>query len=355
MKNFSNFHNCPKSFPKVRKRVLNKCWVKFFEQFFCPVFHGGSSIRNVFKKSKIFQNSIIAQNRSQKCANVFWTCFGVIFSKIFFAQCSMEGRVCEMFLKNQKTFKIPKKPKIVPKSAQTRFEHVLRYFFRNFFLPSVPWRVEYSKCFQKIENISKFHNCPKSFPKVRKRVLNMFWGNFFENFFCPVFHGGRVFEMFLKKFKKFKIPKTPKIVPKLSKSVLNMFWGNFFEKFILPSVPWRVEYSKCFQKIENISKFHNCPKSFPKVRKRVLNMFWGNFFEIFFCPVFHGGSSLRNVFKKSKNFHNSKKAQNRSQKCANAFWTCFEVIFSKIFFAECSMEGRVFEMFSKNRKYFKIP
>ena len=38
----------------------------------------------------------------------------------------MEGRVFEMFLKNQKTFKIPKKPKIVPKSAQTRFEHVLR-------------------------------------------------------------------------------------------------------------------------------------------------------------------------------------------------------------------------------------
>ena len=256
MKNFSNFHNCPKSFPKVRKSVLNKCWVNFFEQFFCPVFHGGSSLRNVFKKSKIFQNSIIAQNRSQKCANVFWTSVGLTFSNNFFAQCSMEGRV---------------------------------------------------------------------------------------------------FEMLFKKLKKFKLPKTLKIVPKLSKSVLNMFWGKFFEKIFLPSVPWRVEYSKCFQKIENISKFQKRPKIVPKLSKSVLNMFWGNFFENFICPVFHGGSSLRNVLKKSKNFQISKNAQNRTQKCANAFWTCFEVIFSKIFFAQCSMEGRVFEMFLKNQKIFKIP
>ena len=42
---------------------------------------------------------------------------------------------------------------------------------------------------------------------------------------------GRVFEMFSKNQKTFKIPKTPKIVPKLSKSILNMFWGNFLKKF----------------------------------------------------------------------------------------------------------------------------
>ena len=46
------------------------------------------------KNFKIFKN---AQNRSQKRPNVFWTCFGVSFLKIFFAQCSMEGRVFEMF------------------------------------------------------------------------------------------------------------------------------------------------------------------------------------------------------------------------------------------------------------------
>ena len=41
----------------------------------------------------------------------------------------MEGRVFEMFLKNQKIFKIPKMPKFVPKSVQTRFQHVLGVIF----------------------------------------------------------------------------------------------------------------------------------------------------------------------------------------------------------------------------------
>ena len=70
---------CPKVFPKVSKRVLNMFWGKFFEKFY--------------------------------------------------AQCSMEGRVFENFLKNQKVFKIPKMPKSVPKSIQTCFEHVLVKFF----------------------------------------------------------------------------------------------------------------------------------------------------------------------------------------------------------------------------------
>ena len=37
----------------------------------------------------------------------------------------MEGRVFENFQKNQKFSKIPKMPKIVPKSVQTCFEDVL--------------------------------------------------------------------------------------------------------------------------------------------------------------------------------------------------------------------------------------
>ena len=81
------------------------------------------------KKSKKFQNSKNARNRPQKFPNVFWTCFGVIFSKKFFAQCSMEGRVIENFQTNQKIFKIPKMPKIVPKIVQTCFEDVLGWFF----------------------------------------------------------------------------------------------------------------------------------------------------------------------------------------------------------------------------------
>ena len=97
------------------------------------------------------------------------TCFRVIFSKKFNAQCSMEGRVFENSQKNQKNFKIPKMPKIVPKSMQTYFEHVLGQTFRKIFAQfSMECRVYEN--FQK-KNISKFQKCPKVFPKVSKRVL----------------------------------------------------------------------------------------------------------------------------------------------------------------------------------------
>ena len=53
----------------------------------------------------------------------------VIFSKKFYAQCSVGGRVFENFQKNRKIFKIPKMPTIVPKIIQTCFEHVLGKIF----------------------------------------------------------------------------------------------------------------------------------------------------------------------------------------------------------------------------------
>ena len=121
----------------------------------------------------------------------------------------MAGRVFENFQKSQNFLKIAKLPETVPKSVQRCFEHVLGIFFRNFFLPSVPWRVELSKIFKKIKKLSKFQKCSKSFPKVSKRVLNMFWVNFFEkSFFCPVFHGGSSLRKFSKKSKFFKNCKT---------------------------------------------------------------------------------------------------------------------------------------------------
>ncbi len=131
---------------------------------------------------------------------------------------------------------------------------------------------------------------------------------------------GRVFENLQKNQKKFKNPKMPKIVLKSVQTCFEHVFGCFFpKKKLLPSVPWRVESSKIFKKIKSFSKIQKSPKSFPKVSKRVLNIFWGIFFENFFCPVFHGGSSLRKFSKKSKNFQNSKNAQNRSQKCPNVF------------------------------------
>ena len=56
-------------------------------------------------------------------------CFGATFLKYFCAQCSLEGRVFEIFQKNPKNFKISKMPKFDPKSVQTCFEHVLGWFF----------------------------------------------------------------------------------------------------------------------------------------------------------------------------------------------------------------------------------
>ena len=163
-------------------------------------------------------------------------------------------------------------------------------------MPSVPWRVESSKIFKKIRKVSKFQKCPKSFPKVSKRVLNVFWGKFFEIFFAQCSVEGQVFEKFQIFFLKFQ--KCPKVFPKVSKRVLNMFCGKSFGK-ILPSFRWNVESSKIFKFFFQNSKL---PKSVPK----------------------------------------------RIQ-------TCFRVIFLKKNFAQFSMEGRVFEIFQKNQKICKIP
>ena len=259
----------------------------------------------IFKIKKKFQKSKHAQNRSQKCSNVFWSCFRVIFSKKLFAQCSVEGRVFENFPKNQKIFKIPKRPKIVPKSVQTCFEDVLGWFFRKNFLPSVPRRVESSKIFKKIKKVSKFQKCPKSFPKLSKRKFS----------------------------KKSKNIQNSKNAQNRSQKCPNVFWRCFrviFSKkfFAQCSMEGRV-FENFQKKIKKVSKFQKCPKSSPKVSKR--------------------------KFSNSKKFQKSKHAQNRSQKCPNVFWSCFRVIFSKKLFAQCSVEGRVFENFPKNQKIFKIP
>ena len=103
--------------------------------------------------------------------------------------------------------------------------------------------------FQKI--FSKLQKFLKSFPKISKHVLNMFWGKIFEKFFCSVFPGGSSFRKFSKK-NIFKIPKMPKSVPK---SIQACFRVIFSKKKFMPSVPWRVEFSKIFKK--KFSKFKN--------------------------------------------------------------------------------------------------
>ena len=103
------------------------------------------------------------------------------------------------------------------------------------------------------------------FPKVSKRVLDMFWGKFFEQFYAQCSMEGRVFENFQKKmFSKFQ--KSPKVFPKVSKHALNMFWGKLFEK-ILPSFPWNVESLKFFKEkyFQNSKNAQKCSQKYPNV------------------------------------------------------------------------------------------
>ena len=107
IKKFSKFQKCPKSFPKVSKRVLNLFWVKFFENFFCPVFRGGSSFRK-FSKKNIFKIPKMPKSVPKSIQTCFEHVLGQTFRKIL-AQFSMEGRVFEIFQKNQKIFQNSKK------------------------------------------------------------------------------------------------------------------------------------------------------------------------------------------------------------------------------------------------------
>ena len=130
-----------------------------------------------------------------------------------------------------------------------------------------------------LRKVSKknFQNSKKS-QKCSRKYPNVFYGDFFEKNFKPGVPGGSSFRKFSIFFSKFQ--KCPKSFPKVSKRVLNVFWGKLFENF-LPSFPWRVEFSKIFKKIKKVSNFLKCPKSFPKVSKRVLNIIWGKLFEKF--------------------------------------------------------------------------
>ena len=140
---------------------------------------------------------------------------------------------------------------------------------------------------------------PKSVPKSIQTCFRVI---FSKKNLCPVFHGGSRLRKISKKIRKVsKFQNCPKMLPKVSKRVLNVFWGKLFEKF-LPSFPWNVESSKIFKK--NVFKIPKMPKSVPK-----------------------------------------------------SIQTCFRVILSKKFYAQCSVEGRVFKNFQKKMfsKFQKCP
>ena len=197
-----------------------------------------------WKKSKKSQYSEFALNRSQKCPNVFWTYFEEIFSKKKIDQCSMEARDFKILKIVEKISKFQICPKSLPKLPNC----VLNMFWGSFSkknLPSVPWRVETSKNFKKSLKSVKIPKMSKIVPKSFQKCFGVI---FLKIFYAQCSMEGRVLENFQNKiFSKFQ--KNQKLLPKVSKPILNMFWANFSKKKILPSVPWRLEISKNFKRV----------------------------------------------------------------------------------------------------------
>ena len=166
-------------------------------------------------------------------------------------------------------------------------------------MPSVPWRVEFSKIFKFF--FFKIPKMPKIVPKSIQTCFERVLGQTFRKFFAQFSTAFRILEKFRKNQKKIsKFQKRPKSFPKESKRVLIVIRDNFFEKF-LPSFPWKVKSSKIFKKIKKDSNFLKCPKLFPKVSKRVLDVFGANFRKIFAqfsmeCLVFK--SFQKKIFSK---------------------------------------------------------
>ena len=176
---------------------------------------------------------------------------------------------------------------------------------------------------------------PKSVPK---RIQTCFRVIFSKKFNAQCSMEGRVFENFQNFFFS-KFQKCPKSFPKVSKRVLNVFWGKLSEKF-LPSFPWKVKSSKVFKK--NIFKIPKMPKIVPESIQTCFERVLGQTFRKFFCSVFRGGSSFRKI---SKFFF---KIPKMPKSVPKSIQTCFEHVLWKIFrkiFAQFSMECRVFENF----------
>ena len=146
-------------------------------------------------------------------------------------------------------------------------------------MPSFPWKLETSKSRKKPKK-SQYSEFAQ---KRSQKCPNVFWtclGQFFWKLLAQLSMEGRVFENFQKKPKIFKVPKKPKIVTKSVQTCFELVLGQIFPKTFFPSVPWKLETSKSRKK----------PKKKSQYSDFVLN---------------------------------------RSQKCPNVFWMCFEVIFSK--------------------------
>ena len=240
-----------------------KIWVQFSEtilnrQSFC--IHATVNIRNSFPDFLDLKLWVQIPELKTMCS-VFWT--ETIRNR--FSGLKIRGRYLEKIQeKNQEGIKFPKLSKIVLKCPNV--------FWGIFFEKKIPQCSMEVRVFEKIQKSKKAQN-------RSQKYSNVFWTSFgaifLKKFFCPVFHG--VFENFRKIPNFSKIQKCPKFFPILSKLALNMFWGNFSEKQFRPvfhgwsSLRKFSEQSKKQQNSEiALNRFQKCP-----------NVFWTCFGAIF--------------------------------------------------------------------------
>ena len=165
--------------PKIAPKIVQMCFEHVLGQFFRKIFKPSAPWRletsKIFKKiKKNFKIPKMPKIVPKSIQTWFEQVLGQIFRKIF-DQFSMECRVFETFQKKIKKFSkiTPKTHQTVPKESKSVLNMFLGKFFEKF-LPNFPWKVESSKIFKKIKKSLKFRKGPKSFPKVSKRVLNVF-------------------------------------------------------------------------------------------------------------------------------------------------------------------------------------
>ena len=199
-------------------------------------------------------------------------------------------------------------------------------------MPSVPWSVESSKIFKKIKKKFKIPKMPKIVLKIIQTSFEQVLGRIFLKNFCPVFHGVRSLQKFSKKSKKIsKFQKCPKSFPKVSKRVLNVFWGNFFEKFynFMPSVPWRLKSSKIFKKNQKNFKIPKMPKIVPKSIQTCFERVLGRIFRKSFAQFSMECRVFETFRKKSKKLS---KFQPKTHKTVpKRIPKCFEHVLGRIF------------------------
>ena len=157
---------------------------------------------------------------------------------------------------------------------------------------------------------------PKIVPKSIQTCFEQVLGQTFRKIFAQCSVEGRVFENFQKKNQKIcKTPKMPKIVPKSIQTCFELVLGQIFRKIFLPSVPWRVEFSKIFKK--NIFKIPKMPKIVPKSLQTCFEHVLGQTFRKIFAQFSKECRVFENFQKKY--FQDSKNAQKCSQKYPNVF------------------------------------